>query len=123
VCHPIYGKVIVKIEGIRTITLESDGLKTRYRIDVQNLCRTGRVIASDFPHYYKIAKDLDGIEFDLIYQVLTGAPGITRSLEDCVRERSGFSISLPEGFEKFGANGPPQVCNVTFMGETNTIPE
>ena len=125
VCHPLHGRVIVSISNLQTFTLESnDDLKTRYRIDISNLCDPSRPncpTVSDFPKYYTVASDVDKIEFDLHYETARMAAGNTRSLSDFMRER-GLNGPFPSEFENLGSNGPPQVCNVTFLSETNTIP-
>ena len=118
VCDPIKGKVKVKIKE-KEIELKTDGLLTRYRIDITNLCRESCGMTSDFVHYYNVVSDIDDIKFDLYNQKLLGAPGQTKTLVEFLRERD---LPVPAGFEKFGANGPPQVCNVGFMGLTNTLP-
>lgn len=125
VADPVLGKVIVQITGKtpNPIELVSDGLKTRYRIDIGNLCRTGCVQVSDFPEYYSVASDRDGVEFDIYPQIPTGAPGFTKPLRDFIRDKTGFDIPLPAHFERFRANGPPEVCSVGGFGRTNTIPE
>lgn len=119
VCHPLEGKVIVKINGVDPVTLESDGLKTRYRIDVTNLCRDSGGTASDFPIYYDVVSDIDSIKFDLYDQTPYNAKAHTTTLDKFLMARN---LPVPEGFARFGANGPPQVCNVGFMGLTNTLP-
>lgn len=120
VCDPLKGKVTVKVRGLNPIPdLIPDGLQTRYRIDITNLCTDGSPKTSDFPHYYEVVSDIDGIKFDLKDQKVLGFPGQTKTLVDFLTE---LGLPVPEGFEKFGANGPPQVCNVAFMSSTNTIP-
>lgn len=124
VCDPLEGIVTVKIGEKKNIELKSDGLQTRYRIDVTNLCdpKVPKCPAtSDFTHYYDVASDIDGIEFDLQYEKVKGTPGNPKPLSDFLKEK-GFNGPLPAGFEELGSNGPPQVCNVGFFGKTNTIP-
>jgi hypothetical protein len=125
VCDPLHGRVTVKITDMETFTLEAnDDLKTRYRIDISNLCDPSRPncpTESDFPKYYTVASDVDNIEFDLHYETSRNAAGNTRSLADFFRER-GLNGPFPERFANLGSNGPPQVCNVTFLSRTNTIP-
>lgn len=125
VCDPLHGQVIVRIRDVETFTLDSnDDLKTRYRIDISNLCdpeQPNCPTESDFPNYYKVASDVDHIEFDLVYETSRSAAGNTRSLTDFLRER-GLNGPFPDRFENLGSNGPPQVCNVTFLSRTNTIP-
>jgi hypothetical protein len=121
VCDPTRGMVTVKIDGIKTFTLENKDLKIRYRIDIRNLCSRA-LTESDFPQYYRVTRDVDRIEFDLHYERPHVVPITNRPLEEFLKERLGCTIPLPPGFEKLGANGPPQVCNVAFMGHTNVIP-
>jgi hypothetical protein len=125
VCDPIRGNVTVEVKNKQTFNLPADdGLKTRYRIDISNLCDPSVPncpATSDFPHYYTVASDIDGIKFDLQYESLREAVGNTKSLSEFLHEK-GFKGPLPPGFEKLGSNGPPQVCNVTFLSMTNTIP-
>lgn len=124
VCHPLRGRVIVKIGKKKPIELESDGLQTRYRIDITNLCDPKHPkcpATSDFTHYYDVASDIDNIQFDLHYQKLKDTPGNPKTLAEFL-EGQGFTGALPPGFELLGSNGPPQVCNVGFFGKTNTIP-
>jgi len=121
VCNPVSGKVVVDINAIANFTLDADGLRTRYRIDITNLCRPDCAETSDFPLYYRVAADNDGIEFDVRPLLLKNAPGVTKTIEEFIEERTGRRLSLPE-FEKFGSNGPPQVCNLAFLSQTNTIP-
>ena len=124
VCDPLRGRVSLKIGEEDPIELGSDGLHTRYRIDVTNLCdpKLPKCPAtSDFTHYYTVASDIDNIEFDLHYEKPQATPGNTKTLAKFLEEQ-GFKGALPLGFELLGSNGPPQVCNVGFFGQTNTIP-
>jgi hypothetical protein len=115
----------VRISDLETFTLVSnDDLKTRYRIDISNLCdpsNSNCPTTSDFPNYYTVASDVDNIEFDLYYETSRTAAGNTRALSDFLRER-GLHGPFPAEFANLGSNGPPQVCNVTFLSMTNTIP-
>ncbi|HLM57627.1 MAG TPA: hypothetical protein VK422_16085 [Pyrinomonadaceae bacterium] len=122
VTDPVLGKVTVQIKDMEPITLSADGLKTRYWIDITNLCAPDCAARSDFKHYYRVADDEDEIEFDVRWLQLKGTPGADKSIKEFIREETGREMELPEEFERFRSNGPPQVCNVTFLGESNTIP-
>ncbi len=118
VVDPIKGMVKVKIKDDE-IVLKSDGLLTRYRIDITNLCRVGCGTTSDFTHYYDVVSDIDDIKFDVYELKLKGAADETKTMVQFLTE---LNLPIPPGFDAFGANGPPQVCNVGFMGLTNTLP-
>jgi hypothetical protein len=125
VADPTRGKVIVEITGATPdhIELQSDGLLTRYRIDVSNLCRPLCPDISDFPHYYSVASDRTGVEFDIYPEIQPYTPGFKKQVKDFLLEKTGFDIEVPKELEKLLSNGPPEVCSVASFGLSDTIPQ
>lgn len=101
----------------------TEGTGFRYLIEFSNLCRRPDVSGahcpekSDFPHYYKVAEDTDGIQFDLRDMHDPSDPIGT----DPIPAFSEESTRFPQ-FAGFRANGPPEVCAPTFLSRTNSIP-
>ena len=99
-------------------TEEGDGF--HYNIYITNLCRKSGTPRcppgqSDFPHYYKVATDADGIEFDLepIYP-----PGHPKG-KDLITDFGPDNFPELQGFF---SDGPPEICSVAFFGRANSIP-
>jgi hypothetical protein len=95
----------------------------RYLIEFTNLCRRPDVKGahcperSDFPLYYKVAEDNDGIQFDLedMHDPRDGIGTHT------IPAFSAESTLFPQ-FAGFRSNGSPEVCAPTFLSRTNSIP-
>lgn len=116
--------VTLKVNGepdIRMFRNTTQGNGFRYAIKITNLCRragTGRPLCpnqSDFPHYYKVAEDKDGVQFDLKKLYSKDDPAGTTPIDDFNAEH------FPE-FAGFRSNGPPQVCSLGFFGRATSIP-
>ena len=130
VCVPDGGVVNLTVGGHTCeLTRFKDEQAFRYRIDISNLCRTEgpgprcptNPTESDFPLYYKVAEDEDGIEFDVRNHFVLDDPRGRKSIEEFFFERTGIKIRLPE-FANRRSNGPPQVCSVAFLSKTTSIP-
>ena len=126
VCTP-GSNVIVKIADITTQTLSPTIAGFRYRIEITNLCASDPsglpvIRKSDFPNYYKVAADNDGIQFDLKQTYAPGDLRGTTPLAEFLRDKPGQESVLAAFTETLSVNGPPQVCNGTFLSETNKIP-
>ena len=130
VCVPDAGIVTLTVgEHTCELTRLIDEHAFRYRIDITNVCRTDgpgprcptQPTESDFPLYYKVAEDEDGIEFDVRnHYVLTDPRGRT-SVDEFFFQRTGNKTHLPE-FANRAVNGPPQVCSMAFLSRTTNIP-
>jgi hypothetical protein len=110
-------------EPIKLFRNTDQGKGFRYVIEFSNVCRRPEVSGahcperSDFPLYYKVAEDNDGIQFDLSDMHdpsdLIGTHPIPAFFPE--------STSFPQ-FVGFRANGSPEVCAPTFLSRTNSIP-
>jgi hypothetical protein len=116
--------VTLKIAGQKDLELfrnTKEGSAFRYWIRITNLCRytdDGKPVCpdqSDFPHYYRVAEDADGIKYDL-GAIHPPDDNLGRNLVTQFNEKH-----YPE-FAGFRSNGPPQVCAVGFFGLANVIP-
>lgn len=125
VCMP-GSDVTVKIADIETKTLSPTIAGFRYRIEITNLCDSDEsgtpvVKKSDFPNYYRVSVDNDGIQFDLrpLYAPgdLRGKTPLAEFLRDELAHES-FSAAL---ISRMYVDGPPQVCNGVFLSKTNKI--
>lgn len=133
VCVPEGGEVKLQVGG-DTHTLfrfleGHPGQAFRYRIDISNLCRSDgpgdrcppNPEESDFPLYYKVAVDEDGIEFDVRNHYPDDDPRGEITIEEFFYKRTGRKVRLPELTGR-KSNGPPQVCSVVFLSRTTRIP-
>jgi hypothetical protein len=126
-CHPdAKGQklVTVKIAGKDDLPLyrnTKEGRGFRYAIKITNLCRrpgSGKPLCgdqSDFPSYYKVAEDEDGIQYDLGTMHPDGDP-------DGINPITHFNERHFPEFANFKSNGPPQNCVIGFFGLANSIP-
>lgn len=125
VCNP-GTDVIVKIADITTQTLSPTDAGFRYRIEITNLCDSDPngipvIKKSDFPNYYKVAVDNDGIQFDLKQLFSPGDPRGKTPLAEFLQGRP-IHESLSVAFtNNLSVDGPPQVCNGVFLSGTNKI--
>lgn len=122
VCRPEGGRVEMTIGSNDPYILKRDEGEEaeekgfRYEITITNLCRrlsgggTACPRESDFPRYYQVAVDDDGIEYDLEVLYPKGD------------RRGRTPVEDSPGFKDFFRNGPPQVCNPTFLSRANSIP-
>ena len=131
ICVPDAGVVKLTV-GAETLELVRfvDGKAFRYQIDISNLCRSDgpgprcptTSTESDFPLYYKVAEDEDGVEFDVRNHFVKEDPRAKITIEDFFHQRTGKKLRLPEFAKRF-SNGPPQVCAMAFLSKTTSIPE
>jgi hypothetical protein len=124
-CRPdAHGQKLVqlKIAGYRDYDLyrnTADGNGFRYSVKISNLCRrTGEPLCgdqSDFPAYYKVSEDEDGIQYDLGTMHPEGDPDGKNPIPQ-------FNEKHYPEFANYKSNGPPQSCAVGFFGRANSIP-
>lgn len=116
-------KVFINKEEIKLERNVGDDRGLRYWIEITNLCRPpvkGKPTCgkeSDFPKYYTVAEDTDGIEYDLDAMYDPKDHMGKTDLPEFAPETTNF----PE-FAGFRSNGAPQVCAVAFFGLSNSIP-
>ena len=114
--------VKVTLGGQPPLPLEfktTEGVGFRYKIRITNLCRrsgggpTCPPKQSDFPLYYKVATDEEGILYDLQAAYPPGDPRGNTPIDD--------DMNFPQ-LQGFKSNVPPEVCSVAFFGRENSIP-
>ena len=116
--------VKIKIAGGAEYPLErknAQGRGFRYLVKITNLCRrvgTGQPLCpdkSDFPHYYKVAEDDEGIKYDL------GTLHPPDDPDGRIVIPQFNETYFPE-FRGYRSDGPPQVCSLGYFGRANNIP-